>query len=191
MELAGRPMLEWSLEALAASRLVSGVVVAVPAGYEGRVEAHAVAGGETRADSVANALAHCTTDLVVIHDAARPLAEPALFDSVIETLDQDESLAGVIAASPIADTVKSVSGDEITGTVDRESLRAAETPQAFRRAALEAALAVGDRSSATDEAMLVEAAGGRVATLESAQENFKVTTAADLERAAAILSSRS
>ena len=184
-------MLEWSLDALEASRLVGSVVVAVPAGYEDRVGVRAVTGGDTRSDSVSNALALCDTELVVIHDAARPLAEPALFDGVIEALDQDESLAGVIAVSPIADTVKSVSGDEITGTVDREGLRAAETPQAFRRAALEEALAEGDRSSATDEAMLVEAAGGRVAALDSAQQNFKVTTPEDLERAAAILSSRS
>lgn len=182
-------MYQWSLDALNLASLVSEVVVAVPAGYEDSVGVRAVTGGATRAQSVANALALCDTDLVVVHDAARPLIHPRLFDAVVETLDSDGSLSGVIVASAITDTVKSVSGEEVTGTLDRTELRAAETPQAFRTQALKDAVASG-AAEATDEAMLVEAAGGRVAVIDSDQENFKVTTQADLERAAKILDSR-
>lgn len=184
-------MYQWSLDALNLASLVSEVVMAVPAGNEDKVGVRAVAGGDTRAESVANALALCDTELVVIHDAARPLATAGMFDSVIERLAADESLAGAIVASAIHDTVKRVGDDEsVSETIDRTTLRAAETPQAFRAAVLRDAIASGS-TDATDEAMLVEAAGGRVAVIDSDQENFKVTTQADLERAVAILSSRS
>jgi 2-C-methyl-D-erythritol 4-phosphate cytidylyltransferase len=184
-------MLEWSLDALAAAELIGQVIVAVPTGYEDRVardDLTTVEGGESRTESVANALAHCDSDLVAIHDAARPLATPALFDRVIERLISDDALAGAVAASAIHDTVKQV-GDEglITETIDRSALRAAETPQVFRTATLRPALDAAGSASATDEATLVEAAGGSVAVVESGQENFKITTPADLERAAAIL----
>ena len=187
-------MLEWSLDALAGSELVGRVIVAVPPGFGGAdgiagdgVEV--VDGGATRTESVTNALALCQGDLVVVHDAARPLVTPALFDRVIERVASDDSLAGAIAASAINDTVKQVTDDGlVAGTIDRSTLRAAETPQTFRTAALREA--IESASEATDEAMLVEAMGGRVATVESDQQNFKVTTPADLERAATLLQAR-
>ncbi len=195
VELAGRRMLEWSLDALAAADLVGQVIVAVPAGYEGRIAAEGVAtvaGGETRTESVANALALCEADLVAVHDAARPLATSTLFDRLIERVASDDSLAGAIAVSSIHDTVKRVDVDgSVVETIDRTVLRAAETPQVFRVSELREAIeSAGAGHQATDEAMLVEAAGGSVATVESDQENFKVTTPADLERAATILSTR-
>lgn len=194
VDLAGRPMLEWSLDALAAADLVGQVIVAVPAGYEGRIAADGVAtvaGGETRTESVANALALCEGDLVAVHDAARPLATSTLFDRLIERVASDDSLAGAIAVSSIHDTVKRVDAEgSVVETIDRTVLRAAETPQVFRVTALREAIESAGAGQATDEAMLVEAAGGSVATVESDQENFKVTTPADLERAATILSTR-
>lgn len=187
-------MLEWSLDALAAADLIGQVVVAVPAGYEDRVARDgvtAVEGGETRTESVANALALCDSDLIAIHDAARPLAGPALFDQLIERVASDDSLAGAIAASAIHDTVKQVADDgSITETIDRSTLRAAETPQVFRTVALREAIESPGSGQVTDEAMLVEAAGGSVATIETDKENFKVTTPADLERAATLLQAR-
>lgn len=189
-------MLEWSLDALAGSELVGRVIVAVPPGFGGAdgiagdgVEV--VDGGATRTESVTNALALCQGDLVVVHDAARPLVTPALFDRVIERVASDDSLAGAIAASAINDTVKQVTDDGlIAGTIDRSTLRAAETPQVFRTVALREAIESAAASEATDEAMLVEATGGRVATVEPDQQNFKVTTPADLERAATLLQAR-
>jgi len=189
-------MLEWSLDALAESALVGQVVVAVPPGFDGAVDiagdgVEVVFGGTTRTESVTNALALCQEELVVVHDAARPLATPALFDQVIERVASDDSLAGAIAASGINDTVKQVTDDGlIAGTIDRSTLRAAETPQVFRTVALREAIESAAASEATDEAMLVEATGGSVATVDSAEENFKVTTPADLQRAATLLQAR-
>lgn len=190
-------MLEWSLDAIGAADCVTQVIAAVPEGLQDRVPASAgtkpvtaVVGGSSRSESVSNALVAAEGEVVLIHDAARPLAEADLFVRLVAALDEDEGLAGAIVAGPIADTVKRVEGDVVADTLNRSELRAAETPQAFRRAPLAEALASGDLATATDEAMLVEAAGGKVAVIESKQENFKVTTPADLERAAAILSSR-
>lgn len=187
-------MLEWSLDALAAADLIGQVIVAVPAGYEDHVARDgvtAVEGGETRTESVANALALCESDLVAVHDAARPLAGPALFDRLIERVASDGSLAGAIAASPIHDTVKQITNEGLIGeTIDRSTLRAAETPQVFRTVALREAIDGAGSEEVTDEAMLVEATGGKVAVVESDQENFKVTTPADLERAAIPLQAR-
>lgn len=186
-------MFEWSLDAISGATSIVRTVMAVPVGSSDLVSpdgVEIVEGGATRAESVANALALCETDLVVVHDAARPLVTSRMFDSVIERLAADESLAGAIVASAIHDTVKRVGDDEsVSETIDRSTLRAAETPQAFRTAALREAIDSGP-SDATDEAMIVEAAGGKVALVESGEENFKVTDPPDLERAAAILGSR-
>ena len=196
VELAGRPMYEWSLDALQGAESIGGVVIAAPPGMADQIESgdertRVVEGGGTRTESVLKALALCESELVLVHDAARPLATPDLFDRVIERVTSDSSLAGAIAASAIHDTVKQVSDDGlIAATIDRSTLRAAETPQVFRTAALREAIESAGADEATDEAMLVEAAGGSVATVESDQENFKVTTTADLERAAAIFATR-
>ncbi len=196
VELAGRPMYQWSLDALQGTESIGGVVVAAPPGMADQIlvgddQTRVVEGGETRTESVLSALASCESELVLVHDAARPLVTPLLLNRVIERLVSDDSLAGAIAVSAIHDTVKQVTDEGlIAATIDRSSLRAAETPQVFRTEALRKAIESAGAAAATDEAMLVEAAGGRVATVESDQENFKVTTPADLERAAAILSTR-
>ncbi len=166
-----------------------------------------VAGGTTRAQSVANALAVVDTELVAIHDAARPLITPELIEAIVATLEASPEAAGAIAATPVTDTVKQV-GDpsrsafspyseenadlSIEATLDRSRLWGAQTPQIFRTEALRAALEVGEatRDAATDEAMLVEAAGGTVLLHPCGPENLKVTTPLDLRVAAMLLCER-
>ena len=195
VELAGKPMLDWSLEALRASARVGDVVVAVPAGHVDELAGgdHAVvAGGDTRSESVAAALESVDADLIVVHDAARPLVTAELFDAVIEDLLGDPEAGAVVAASPVTDTIKQVArGMEVDRTLDRSSLWAAQTPQAFRAEALRGAIAGTELlSQATDDAMLVERIGGRVLLHEAPVENVKVTTPLDLRIAELLLAER-
>lgn len=174
--------------AVAACAAVSDeVVVVIPPGtaWDGPAVAAAVTGGATRSASVRAGLGALRDDLevVVVHDAARPLASRALFDAVISAVraGADAAVPGV----PVADTIKRVDGNRVVETVDRASIVAVQTPQAFRADALRAAhAAAGD---ATDDAALVEAAGGFVVVVPGEAGNFKVTEPIDLERAAAVL----
>ena len=155
-----------------------------------------VEGGPSRAESVALALERAAEGIVLVHDAARPLAPPKLFDAIVSRLQSDLELDAVIAAARVNDTIKSEDGDSgiIAATVPREGLWAAQTPQGFRAAALreaqEAASAQGDLATATDEARLIEAAGGRVGLEPAPAHNLKVTTAEDLRIASALLAGR-
>jgi 2-C-methyl-D-erythritol 4-phosphate cytidylyltransferase len=217
--LAGRPMVEWSIEAFSAAG-VAAIVVAVPPEVAGESSSRQpdasrvgpaddsttyVVGGTTRTESVSNALQAVETELVAIHDAARPLVTPELIEGVVATLAADSEAAGAIAAAPATDTIKRTARRVLTsgvnrplnpalgveGTLDREELWAAQTPQVFRVDALRAALAAAggeELVAATDEAMLVEAAGGRVLIHPSSPENLKVTTPFDLEIAERLLS---
>ncbi len=214
MPLAGRPMLDWSLDAFRACAAVHSIVVAAPAGHVGElVAAHGdvgvVAGGKTRAESVSNALAAVGTELVAIHDAARPLLTVALVEALVADLVADPEAAGVIAAAPVTDTIKRAapragSSSTLTTkyganaglvageTLDRSELWGAQTPQVFRTAALREALAVDEatRDAATDEAMLVESKGGIVLIHRCEAPNIKVTTPLDLRVAELLLSDR-
>lgn len=210
MPLAGRPMVEWSIEACRAAGSVSSIVVACPPGHVHELAGNgfdAVEGGATRAHSVANALRAVGTELVAIHDAARPLVTPELIDDVVATLAADPEAAGAIAATPVTDTIKQAAGGAkpsfpisemekgglvVEATVDRRALWAAQTPQVFRVAALREAMARDpDRiADATDEAMLIEASGGKVLIHPSPPENFKVTTPLDLKLAGLLLAER-
>ncbi len=197
--LAGRPMLEYSVEALRAVAAVSRIVVALPAGAldaapEGVT---AVAGGLQRSHSVRAALAAAGSDgdPVIVHDAARPLVTAELFAQALAALGRAPEADAVIAAAPVTDTVKQVGDDGRTvgATLDRSRLWAVQTPQVFRRAALEAALADGDDAllaQATDDAWLVERRGGVVQVLPSDVGNLKVTTAHDLRVAELLLGER-
>jgi len=210
--LAGRPMVEWSVAAMRAAASVRSIVVACPPGRLGELNGDdltEVEGGASRARSVANALAVVETELVAIHDAARPLVTPELVEGVVSTLLADPEAHGAIAATPIADTLKRATTEgapaarsqlfgadrppnaaiAIESTIDREGLWAAQTPQVFRVAALRRALDADPPQveAATDEAMLVEAAGGRVLIHPSLAQNLKVTTKEDLEMAEALL----
>jgi 2-C-methyl-D-erythritol 4-phosphate cytidylyltransferase len=121
--------------------------------------------------------------IVVVHDAARPLAPPGLFEAVIAAVRDGADAA--VPALPVPDTVKRVEGDHVVETVSRDGLVAAQTPQAFRADALRAAYAAG--GDATDDAALIEAAGGRVVVVPGEPANLKVTTPADLVIAAALV----
>ncbi len=201
--LGGRPMIAWSLDACLDCDVVASVVVAVPGGHEhgldGTPRVRTVDGGSTRAESVANALATVDTEFVAIHDAARPLLTPALIEALVETLAADPDAAGIIAAAPVTDTVKKVRGifrasetrnapRAVDRTLDRSELWGAQTPQVFRTEALRAALDSHD--AATDEAMLVEAAGGTVLLHDPGAPNIKVTTPLDLRVAELLLAER-
>ncbi|MBV9804354.1 MAG: 2-C-methyl-D-erythritol 4-phosphate cytidylyltransferase [Solirubrobacterales bacterium] len=193
--LGGRPMLEWSVEALRSVPAIERIVVALPAGAlgdapEGTV---AVAGGAVRSASVREALRACPEgDPVVVHDAARPLAPARLFERALAQLERSGADAA-IAAAPVSDTIKEVDpsdGRTVTRTLDRARLWAVQTPQVFRRDALERALiGAGDDvlTAATDDAWLVEQAGGRVEVVESSPANIKITTPTDLTLAELLL----
>jgi len=188
--LAGRPMLEWSVAALRAAGL-SEIVVALPEGETAPDGCVGVPGGATRSASVRAALAAAGEGDVVVHDAARPLVEPALFTAALAAL---EGADAAVAAAQATDTIKQAGPDHrVTATLDRSRLWAIQTPQAFRRPALERALDVGDDvlAQATDDAWLVERAGGSVVVVPSTPANFKVTTPHDLTVAELLLSSRS
>jgi 2-C-methyl-D-erythritol 4-phosphate cytidylyltransferase len=214
--LAGRPLVEWSIAAMRATAGVRSVVVACPPGHVHDLGGHdlgVVDGGATRSQSVANALEAVGTELVAIHDAARPLVTPELVEGAISTLVADSEADGAIAATPVTDTIKQVRGPAppegtsaamtrlyganaafvVGATVDRGTLWAAQTPQVFRVEALRRALESDPVmvEAATDEAMLIEAAGGRVLIHPAPPGNLKVTTPTDLKLAELLLGERS
>jgi 2-C-methyl-D-erythritol 4-phosphate cytidylyltransferase len=180
---AGRPLIEWSLDVLRS--VCDRVVVAVP---EGMSFPDSVVGGPVRSDSVRRALAAAPEATVaVVHDAARPLLTRELVERCITGL---EGYDAAIAAARVTDTIKEVDADgRVTRTLDRSTLWAIQTPQVFDAAVLRAALDVplDALKAATDDASLVEAAGGSVRVVEAPPENFKVTSPADLDRAARAL----
>jgi len=194
VEVAGRPMIEWALEALRAARSVDRIVVATPPGEDAlaaELGVEGVTGGEHRSESVLAALELVDGEVAVVHDAARPLLTAELVDQVVDRLLTDESLAAAIAAAPVTDTVKRAGADRLVSeTLDRSELWSVQTPQAFRVAALLPALEAGDLERATDDAMLVEERGGAVAIVPSSPENMKITTKLDLRLAELLLSDR-
>jgi 2-C-methyl-D-erythritol 4-phosphate cytidylyltransferase len=195
VKLAGRPMLEWSLDAFRGAGSIDEIVIAAPPCEQDRAAEQgvvAVAGGAHRSESVANALALCGGEIVVVHDAARPLVTAGLIDAVVQELAAEQDVAGVIAATPVTDTVKQASDTgEVERTLDRSGLWAVQTPQAFRADALRDALADPDSlPHASDDAMLVERRGGRVLIHSTSPNNIKVTTRFDLQMAELLLSDR-
>jgi 2-C-methyl-D-erythritol 4-phosphate cytidylyltransferase len=188
--LAGKPMLQWSVDALRTVEAVERIVVALPPGRAAPEGTEGVPGGAVRSASVRAALAAAGGDPVLVHDAARPLVTPEVIRATLAAL---EGCDAAIAASPLSDTVKRAGADGVVAeTLDRSSLWAIQTPQAFRREALERALDVSDDilAAATDDASLVERAGGAVRVVASPTENFKITTQGDLRLAELILSAR-
>jgi 2-C-methyl-D-erythritol 4-phosphate cytidylyltransferase len=194
--LAGRPMLEWSVAALLEVAEVDEIVVALPPEHVDAAPAGtvAVAGGEFRSQSVRAALrASGSRDPVIVHDAARPLAAPRLFEEALAELAASGA-EGVVAAAPVTDTIKEAGADgrTVARTLDRDRLWAIQTPQVFRRAALESALDQPDEvlRQATDDAWLIERAGGTVRLLDAGQPNIKVTTELELRLAEMLLEQR-
>jgi 2-C-methyl-D-erythritol 4-phosphate cytidylyltransferase len=190
--LGGRPMLQWSIDALAAVEAVQRIVVALPPGVHAPAGTIGVPGGAARSQSVRAALrAAGETDVVVVHDAARPLLTAALVQDCLDTLAAHDC-DGAIAAAPVTDTIKEAEGGQVLRTVDRTRLWAVQTPQAFDREALARALDRDDAAlrTATDDASLVEADGGTVRLVPAPRDNLKVTTPLDLRVAELLLSDR-
>jgi 2-C-methyl-D-erythritol 4-phosphate cytidylyltransferase len=190
VELAGRPVMEWAIDG--ARGHCEGVVVVV---REDDVETLTIAGadaivpgGETRSASVRAGLAAvpARADVIAVHDAVRPLASADLWARVLQAV-----ATGADAAVPtvaVTETIKRVDDDTVIETLDRHPLVVVQTPQAFRAGALRAAhAAAGD---ATDDAALVEAAGGRVVTVPGDRRNLKITDPADLDVAGLWLEGR-
>jgi 2-C-methyl-D-erythritol 4-phosphate cytidylyltransferase len=195
-------MLAWSLVAIANSGRFDEIVIAAPEGWQDGARAVAasvpglprvvvVTGGSTRQASVRAALDSAVSDaeVVVCHDAARPLARAALFESVLTALVAAD---GAVPVLPVADTVKRVRDGVVQDTIPRDELRLAQTPQAFRAGPLRAAhrLAEEAGTEGTDDATLLEQAGYRVVAVPGDPDNLKVTVPDDLGRAEAILGDR-
>ena len=188
-QLQGHRVVDWSV---AASRSVAeGVVVVVPADrvddaipatdtdcHGGAANTIVVAGGATRSASVRAGLAAVPpeADVIVVHDAARPFAPPALFEAVVVAVRAGAD--GAVPGVALPDTVKQVRDGEVIATVDRSDLVAVQTPQAFAASALRRAH--GGGAEATDDAALVEAAGGRVWVVPGDAANTKITHRGDL-----------
>jgi 2-C-methyl-D-erythritol 4-phosphate cytidylyltransferase len=198
-------MVHWPVAAAAAAASVKAIVIAAPAGQAGEAleigraaagdaaVVAAVEGGRERADSVAAALAQVTTPIVAVHDAARPLVSSEAFDALAAIVASGD-VQGAVLAAPVFDTVKRAAAEDgphppIAETVDRTGLWAAQTPQAFATETLRSAYeAAGARASeATDDATLVEWAGGSVLLVPASGPNFKLTSAEDLALAEALL----
>lgn len=203
--VGGTPLLLLAVRTLAEAPSVALVVVAAPPDGLDEVEAllvevggaelRVVAGGDSRQESVARALAvlPADVDVVLVHDAARALVPVALVESVVAAVRAGAD--AVVPGLPVADTVKSVGGDEVvTSTVDRTLLRMVQTPQGFRRGVLEAAHAAaaldGATTPATDDAGLVERLGGSVLVVPGADDAFKITRPLDLLLAEALVAAR-
>lgn len=183
--LAGIPVVARAVAT--ARRSTDGVVLVVPADRVDDARRFGadvtVAGGASRAASVRRGLERVPADasVVVVHDAARPLASAALFAAVVAPLlDPSSDVDAVVCAVPVADTLKRLAADGVTvaGTVDRSELVAVQTPQAFRADVLRKAHGAG--GEATDDAALVEAAGGAVRVVPGERQNVKLTVLGDL-----------
>lgn len=192
-------MLLRSLRPFAQHPRVREIIVALPAAYVERPPAwlaevaggrlRLVAGGDTRADSVRAALDTLdeACDIVLVHDAARPFVAPETVERVIHAASQGIS---AVPAIPVGDTLKRVVAgtNRVQQTVDRRDLWRAQTPQAFPRTVLEDAYRRADRNTrATDDAVLVEAAGHPVEIVPDTDSNLKVTTPADFALAEALV----
>jgi 2-C-methyl-D-erythritol 4-phosphate cytidylyltransferase len=184
----GKPLVDWSRAVL--DEVCDRVIVAGPPQTSDLrpQTSEWVEGGSSRSASVRNALlAAPEASVVVVHDAARPFVTVDLVERCVEGL---EGFDAAVAAAPVTDTVKEADASgRVLRTLDRSALWAIQTPQVFRADVLRRALDVGEEvlAGATDDASLVEAAGGAVRVVEAPAANFKITTREDLERAEALL----
>ena len=194
-------MLVYAVKALAASPVVEVVVVAAPSDYRDDVgsllqpqefsaEVFVVAGGESRSESVARALIALPddVDVVLVHDAARPLVPPEVITNVVAAVRDGH--AAVVPVVPLVDTIRTVSGDaSLAATVSRDSLRAVQTPQGFTRDVLQRAHAEVD-APVTDDAGMVERLGIAVHAVDGHEDAFKVTRPLDVVLAEALIEHR-
>jgi 2-C-methyl-D-erythritol 4-phosphate cytidylyltransferase len=186
--LDGKPVVAWSVAA--ARTVADGIVVVVPDGSTataGDLGAdRVVTGGPTRSHSVRAGLVAVPLEasVIIVHDAARPLASASLFAAVVDALG-DDGIDGVIPVLPMTDTLKRAAAGRVSSTVDREGIVSVQTPQAFAAETLRAAHAEG--GEATDDAGLLEALGATVQTVPGEPRNFKLTHPEDLVMAQALV----
>jgi 2-C-methyl-D-erythritol 4-phosphate cytidylyltransferase len=193
----GEPLLARALRTADGCGRLEGLVVVIPEGHEDEATAIAaasakllavVAGGATRQGSVRRGLDALPNgfEAVVCHDVARPFAGPALYERVLDAL---EGADGAVPTVPVSDTVKRVRNGVVLETLPRDELVLVQTPQAFRRAALEEAHRRAERDgfTGTDDGALLERAGFRVAAVPGDPRNLKITDPVDLERATELL----
>jgi len=191
LPLAGRPVLRHCLETFLGHSGVGRARVVIDPAHRRLYEAAVagldlpppVAGGATRQDSVRlglESLAESRPDRVLIHDAARPFVTAAMVDRALAALDSGPA---AVVAVPVSDTLKRGAGDLVAGTVDRSGLWRAQTPQAFRYADILAAHRAAGQTKFTDDAAVAEAAGLAVTLVMGGEDNFKITTNEDLQRA--------
>lgn len=200
LELAGVPILIHTLRAFAAVPKISEIVIAVRAsererlaanlsehGYEGKVRL--VEGGDSRQESVYNALRalDCAPeDIVLVHDAVRPLIDPAVIERVVEAVEKhDAAIVGLPAVDTIKQVERTADGALVTATIPREYIVQAQTPQGFRCELLRKAFAEAEQDGfiGTDEASIVERAGKQVFVVPGSASNIKITQPGDLELA--------
>jgi 2-C-methyl-D-erythritol 4-phosphate cytidylyltransferase len=197
MELAGRPIVCHAIERFQAAPSIDSIVLVLASD---RIENFRstcasfdklhdiIAGGATRAESVLNGLNAVEDDtrVVAVHDGARPFVS---VDEIERTVSKAKETGAACLVGPVTDTIKSIRGDEIAGTLDRDKLRRALTPQAFKTEVLRRAFEIGDLTEAvTDECYLVEKLGHPIEFVEGSSRNIKITHAEDLVLANAIAS---
>lgn len=188
LDLLGKPLILHTLETFDACPAIDEIILVVPASelencikYPVAKMRKVIAGGRTRAESVRNGLDAVVAgpeDIVAVHDGARPFVS---IDEIIETIEKAKETGAACLVGPVTDTIKEISGDRIVGTIDRQKLRRALTPQAFRYEILQKAFAhsdVGDH--VTDECYLVEKLGYEIALVEGSARNIKITHPEDV-----------
>ena len=198
VEIHGKPLIVHTLERFQAASSINSIILVLPEEHIGHFRAinernpteklfGVVAGGATRAESARNGLGAVPvgTEVVAIHDGARPLVTSAEIDATVE---KAKATGAACLVAAVTDTIKSIRGDEIANTLDREKLRRALTPQAFQVEVLQRAFDQGDLSeSVTDECYLVEKLGHPIALVEGSARNIKITRSEDLIIASALL----
>ena len=194
ISLAGKPVIIHAVERFVSAPSVDTIVVVLPSQYVTELggldvskPVRVVTGGPTRAKSVLNGLGAVDSDVevVAIHDGARPFVS---VDEIERTIAKAKQVGAACLVGPVTDTIKTIRGEEISGTLDRDKLRRALTPQAFKIDVLRRAFETAELSDAiTDECYLVEKLGHPIAFVEGSSRNIKITHAEDLAVAEALL----
>jgi 2-C-methyl-D-erythritol 4-phosphate cytidylyltransferase len=194
LDLAGKPVIVYSIERFASAPSVDNLIVVVASEHVTRLGSlhvskpvRVVTGGATRAESVSNGLAAVEddVDVVAVHDGARPFVS---VDEIETTIAKAKEMGAACLVASVTDTIKTIRGNEISGTLDRNKLRRALTPQAFKIEVIRRAFELGDITEAvTDECYLVERLGHPIEFVEGSARNIKITHPEDLEWAKAMM----
>lgn len=195
LQLAGKPVVAHSIDRFESAPSIDAIVLVLAEdkvdhfNYESPKLVGIVSGGATRAESVLHGLdAAGMSDVIAVHDGARPFVS---VDEIERTVAKAKEMGAACLVGAVTDTIKTIRGDEISGTLDREQLRRALTPQVFKKEVLQRAFELGDLSDAvTDECYLVEKLGHPIAFVEGSSRNIKITHPDDLALAALMATSK-